>query len=72
MEGMERKMEEKKKLSVVIDHWIEHNESHMVEYRKWAEKAGQLELESMEAHIQKAIENLNQCNLSLKEALKDI
>jgi 23S rRNA G2445 N2-methylase RlmL len=69
---MEGKMEEKKRLSVVIDHWIEHNESHMAEYRKWAEKAGQLGLESMEAHIQKAIENLNQCNLSLKEALKSL
>jgi len=69
---MERKMDEKKRLSVVIDHWIEHNKSHMAEYQKWAEKAGQLGLEPMKAHIQKAIENLNQCNLSLKEALKSL
>lgn len=65
-------MEDKKKLSVVIDHWIEHNESHMAEYQKWAEKAGQLGLESAKTNIQKAIEDLNQCNLNLKEALKSV
>lgn len=64
-------MEDKKKLSVVIDHWIEHNESHMAEYQKWAEKAGQLGLESAKTNIQKAIEDLNQCNLDLKKALKE-
>lgn len=65
-------MEDKKKLSVVIDHWIEHNESHMAEYQKWAEKAGQLGLESAKTNIQKAIEDLNQCNLSLQKALKSV
>jgi hypothetical protein len=65
-------MEDKKKLSVVIDHWIEHNESHMAEYQKWAEKAGQLGLESAKTNIQKAIEDLNQCNLDLKKALKEL
>jgi len=65
-------MEDKKKLSVVIDHWIEHNESHMAEYQKWAEKAGQLGLESAKTNIQKAIEDLNQCNLDLKKTLKEL
>ncbi|MBM4305382.1 MAG: hypothetical protein FJ115_00785 [Deltaproteobacteria bacterium] len=65
-------MEEKKKLSVIIHHWIEHNESHMTEYQKWADKAGQLGLGSIQTNIRKAIENLNQCNLSLKEALKEL
>jgi len=65
-------MEEKNKLPVIIHHWIEHNESHMAEYQKWAEKAGQLGLESIQKNIQKAIEKLNQCNLSLKEAMKGL
>ncbi len=63
-------MDDQKRLSVVIDHWIEHNESHMAEYKKWSEKAGQLGLESTKVHIERAIENLHQCNLSLREALK--
>jgi len=37
-------MDQKKKLSVVIEHWIEHNESHMGEYKKWAQTAGELGL----------------------------
>lgn len=65
-------MEDKKKLSVVIEHWMEHNEGHMAEYKKWAEKAGQLGLESVGMNIRKAIEDLNRCNLSLKEALKKL
>ena len=47
-------MEEKKRLSVVIDHWIEHNESHMAEYRKWAQKAKELGLDVVKAEIEDA------------------
>lgn len=72
MEGMEVKMEEKKKLSVVIDHWIEHNESHMAEYRKWAQKAEELGLDVVKAEIEDAVEKLNQCNQSLQKALKGL
>lgn len=27
-----------KKLSVLIQHWISHNEEHAQEYRKWADR----------------------------------
>ena len=30
---------EMKKLSVLLDHWIKHNNDHVKEYHKWAEKA---------------------------------
>ncbi len=69
---MEGKMEEKKRLSVVIDHWIEHNESHMAEYRKWAQKAEELGLDVVKAEIEDAVEKLNQCNHSLQKALKGL
>jgi hypothetical protein len=67
---MENKMDEKKKLSVVIDHWIEHNESHMTEYRKWAQKAKELGLSSVTGDIEEAVKNLMKCNESLQKALK--
>ena len=67
---MEGKMEEKKRLSVVIDHWIEHNESHMAEYRKWAQKAEELGLDVVKAEIEDAVKKLDQCNHSLQKALK--
>lgn len=65
-------MDEKKKLSVVIDHWIEHNESHMAEYRKWAQKAEELGLSSVSGDIEGAVEKLLQCNHSLQKALKGL
>ena len=33
-------MNEVDKLRVLIPHWIEHNEEHAGEFRRWAEEAG--------------------------------
>jgi len=63
-------MEERKKLSIIIEHWIEHNESHMGEYQKWAERAGELGLDLVKAEIEEAIGELSQSNRHLAKALK--
>jgi len=63
-------MEQKKKLSVVIEHWIEHNESHRGEYKKWAQTAGELGLDSVRAEIEEAIEKISQANQHLAKAEK--
>lgn len=63
-------MEEQKRLSVIIEHWIEHNESHMGEYEKWAQKAAALNLEEVRAQIEEAIRKLSLVNRHLEEALK--
>jgi 3-hydroxy-3-methylglutaryl CoA synthase len=68
----ESRMDEKKKLSVVVEHWIEHNESHQGEYRKWAERAGVLGLNLVKAEIENAMEKLTQSNLHLERALKEL
>ncbi len=65
-------MDQKKKLSVVIEHWIEHNESHMEEYKKWAQTAGDLGLDSVRAEIEEAMGKLTQSNQHLEKALKAI
>ena len=65
-------MEDKKKLSIVVEHWIEHNQSHMGEYRKWAQTAGELGFEMVKAEIEEAIEKLSQCNHHLEKALKKL
>jgi hypothetical protein len=65
-------MEERKRLSIVIEHWIEHNQSHMGEYRKWAQRAGELGLEMVQAEIDEAIERLSQCNTYLEKALEGV
>jgi len=65
-------MDQRRKLSVVIEHWIEHNESHMAEYKKWAQTAGELGLDSVRAEIEKAMENISQSNEHLRRALKSV
>ena len=65
-------MDQKKKLSVVIEHWIEHNESHRGEYKKWAQTAGELGLDSVEADIEEAMEKISQSNQHLMKALKTL
>ena len=65
-------MDQKKKLSVVIEHWIEHNESHRAEHKKWAQTAGELGLDSVMAEIEKAMEKISQSNEHLDRALKGI
>ena len=63
-------MDQKKKLSVVIEHWIEHNESHMGKYKKWAHTAGELGLDLIKAEIEEAVGKLSQSNQHLEKALK--
>jgi t-SNARE complex subunit (syntaxin) len=65
-------MEDRKKLLVVIEHWIEHNESHMGEYKKWAQTAGELGLDLVKTEIEEAMEKLTQSNKHLEKALKAI
>ena len=65
-------MDQKKKLSVVIEHWIEHNEAHMNEYKKWAHAAGELGLDSVKTEIEGAMQKISQSNQQLDRALKAI
>jgi nickel/cobalt exporter len=63
-------MEEKEKLSIVLGHWIEHNQSHIGEYQKWVERAGALGLDLVKAEIEGAIEELSRVNQHLERALR--
>jgi t-SNARE complex subunit (syntaxin) len=65
-------MDQKKKLLVVIEHWIEHNESHKGEYKRWAQTAGELGLDSIKTEIEEAAEKISQSNQHLERALKAI
>ena len=65
-------MDQKKKLSVVIEHWIEHNEGHIGEYKKWAQTAGELGIDLVKAEIEEAVGKLSQSNQHLEKALKAI
>jgi hypothetical protein len=66
----EIRMDQKRKLSVVIEHWIEHNEAHMGEYKKWAQAAGELGLGPVKAEIEEAMRKISDSNRHLNNALK--
>ena len=65
-------MDEREKLPIIINHWIGHNESHMEEYRQWAEKAGEMGLAGVKSRITEAMEDITQSNSRLNEALKEL
>ena len=65
-------MDEKKRLVTVLEHWVEHNESHLEDYRKWGESASRLGLESVGSEIEAAASKLAQSNDHLRRALKSV
>ncbi len=62
----------REKIPVLIRHWIEHNESHAEEYRRWADIAREEGLERVEALILEAADRIRSANEKLNEALKDL
>jgi len=65
-------MKEREKIPTLIRHWIEHNESHAEEYRRWAAIAREGGLERVEGLILQAAERIQSANEKLKEALEDL
>jgi len=65
-------MDEQTKLPIIVRHWIEHNESHMEEYRRWAETADRLGLGMVRQHIDEALEALVLSNTRLQAALREL
>jgi nickel/cobalt exporter len=65
-------MDDREKLPIIIEHWIGHNESHMEEYRQWAEKAGVLGLTAVKTRITEAMEAIIQSNGLFRKALEEL
>nr|MBC7244383.1 hypothetical protein [Chloroflexota bacterium] len=55
------------KLRFLLPHWIEHNEEHAIEFRRWAGEAG-----SAQADILGAAEYLEKANQLLAQALQKL
>ena len=62
-------MDDNTKLAAVIRHWVEHNESHIDDYRRWGETAAKLGLASVKTEMDAAVDKLSQSNDHLKKAL---
>ena len=61
-------MDDKEKLHHLAKHWIEHNEEHAAEFREWAVKARDLDLESVSNDILEAANQLEKANEYLDRA----
>ena len=65
-------MDEKelKKLSILLEHWIEHNEEHAGEFREWAEKVKEFQNGFISEKIAAAADNMIKANGPLQDAMK--
>ena len=60
------------RLTKLLNHWINHNDSHKESYEKWKNIAKDEELLSVAECIDKAIEMLDKSNNYLQEAINKI
>jgi hypothetical protein len=58
---------EDEKFRVLLPHWIEHNQEHVEEFLRWAERAGEAE-----DHIRAAARLIEEANQALEAALAQL
>ncbi len=64
-------MENKEKLRVLLQHWIDHNNGHAEEFEKWRTIAEQDGEDGIAKHIADAITAISNSNSSLQDALSE-
>ncbi len=60
------------KLRVLLPHWIEHNNKHIEEFRKWEGEARKESGEEVAQLLNKAISDMEVAGKSLSEALEKV
>lgn len=60
-------MNDLEKLRILLSHWIEHNEEHADEFRRWADKAG-----TAAPDVLAAAERMGYVNQALAAALEKL
>ncbi len=61
-----------KKLRVLLPHWIEHNNNHIAEFRKWEGEARKESGEEVSLLLDNAISDMEKAGKSLSEALEKV
>ena len=61
-----------KKLRVLLPHWIEHNNNHIAEFRKWEGEARKESVDEVAQLLDKAIGDMEVAGKSLSEALEKV
>jgi nickel/cobalt exporter len=60
--------EDLRKLLLMLEHWIEHDDSHVASYREWAEKASAAGEEEIAREIHLAVDDSASVQGHLKRA----
>jgi hypothetical protein len=60
------------KLQVLLTHWLQHNESHGVEYLKWADVVRQGGHATTAEFIEQAVDLLKKADVALGKALDSV
>jgi hypothetical protein len=60
--------EEMKRLLIVLEHWIEHGDSHVENYREWAARASHAGEDEIAKEVHLAIEGSDAVKNHLKRA----
>ena len=61
-------MSDLEKLRVLLPHWVEHNEEHNKEFRKWAERARAEGQPEAHDELLTAVDLIAKANASLRRA----
>ncbi|WP_461833467.1 hypothetical protein [Desulfothermus sp.] len=65
-------MEYTEKVKKRLEHWMEHNNKHMEEYKKLADELKSNGLESASKYILNLVEHTQNMNREIQEALKNL
>ena len=60
------------KLQILLPHWVEHNNNHETEFKKWAEEARKEGGNTLADLLDKAVASMATTDTILKEALKEV
>ena len=69
---MDKKEKDILKLSKLLEHWAEHNNSHKESFTKWRDIAKNHKLDSIADNITRAIEMLDKSTEFLLKAQKEV
>ena len=64
--------EERAKLRVLLNYWMEHNKEHGQEFREWADKAKALGEVEAGAELLRAAQEMDKATKSLSQALRKL
>ena len=63
---------ERERLIILLNHWIEHNKEHGEEFRGWAKKAGDFCETVAQEHMLDAAQYMDKASESLLRALEEL